>query len=96
MIDDQTPNLAFGTVLDLARSERLSAYDASYLKLAMRRGLPLATKDKWAGAGVPGVWASPCCRPQELPMALDHGTARSGGECGGRPFPHATAPRPRR
>ena len=46
MIDDQTPNHAFGTVLDLARSQRLSAYDASYLELAMRHGLPLATKDK--------------------------------------------------
>jgi predicted nucleic acid-binding protein len=32
-------------VLELARSERLSAYDASYLELAMRRGIPLATKD---------------------------------------------------
>jgi predicted nucleic acid-binding protein len=32
-------------VLELARSERLSAYDASYLELAMRRGVPLATKD---------------------------------------------------
>ena len=45
VIDEQTPHLALGTVLDLARSERLSAYDASYLELAMRRGLPLATKD---------------------------------------------------
>jgi predicted nucleic acid-binding protein len=33
------------TVLDLARSEGLSSYDASYLELAMRRGVPLATKD---------------------------------------------------
>jgi predicted nucleic acid-binding protein len=44
-IDEQTPNQALGTVLDLARSEQLSAYDASYLELAMRRGLPLATRD---------------------------------------------------
>jgi predicted nucleic acid-binding protein len=29
----------------LARSEGLSAYDASYLELAMRRGMPLATKE---------------------------------------------------
>jgi predicted nucleic acid-binding protein len=45
VIDEQTPNLALGNVLNLARSEGLSAYDASYLELAMRRGLPLATKD---------------------------------------------------
>jgi predicted nucleic acid-binding protein len=45
VIDEQTPNLALSNVLNLARSERLSAYDASYLELAMRRGLPLATKD---------------------------------------------------
>jgi len=45
VIDLQTPDLALGRVLDLARSERLNVYDASYLELAMRRGLPLATKD---------------------------------------------------
>jgi predicted nucleic acid-binding protein len=45
VIDEQTANLALGTVLDLARSEGLSTYDASYLELAMRRGVPLATKD---------------------------------------------------
>jgi predicted nucleic acid-binding protein len=45
VIDPKTSDLALGNVLDLARSERLSAYDASYLELAMRRGLPLATKD---------------------------------------------------
>jgi predicted nucleic acid-binding protein len=45
VIDEQTPNRALSTVLGLARSERLSAYDASYLELAMRRGVPLATKD---------------------------------------------------
>ncbi len=44
-IDERTPSLALSTLLDLARSERLSAYNASYLELAMRRGIPLATKD---------------------------------------------------
>jgi predicted nucleic acid-binding protein len=43
--DELTANLALSIVLNLARSERLSAYDASYLELAMRRGVPLATKD---------------------------------------------------
>jgi predicted nucleic acid-binding protein len=45
LIDEQMPTRILGSVLDLARSEKLSAYDASYLELAMRRGLPLATKD---------------------------------------------------
>ncbi|MEP7300168.1 MAG: type II toxin-antitoxin system VapC family toxin [Caldimonas sp.] len=31
---------------DLAAAHALSAYDAAYLELALRRGLPLATKDK--------------------------------------------------
>lgn len=45
VVDGHTPALALSTVLDLARSEALSTYDASYLELAMRRGVPLATKD---------------------------------------------------
>jgi predicted nucleic acid-binding protein len=32
-------------VLELARRERLTCYDAAYLELAMREGLPLATLD---------------------------------------------------
>jgi predicted nucleic acid-binding protein len=32
-------------VLPLARAQQLTTYDASYLELAMRLGLPLATKD---------------------------------------------------
>ena len=32
-------------VLNLARAHRLSAYDAAYLELALRLGLPLATVD---------------------------------------------------
>jgi predicted nucleic acid-binding protein len=35
----------FGMVLDHARHYQRSAYDASYLELARRRGLPFATKD---------------------------------------------------
>ena len=45
VIDERTPNVALSTVLELSRRELLSAYDASYLELAMRRGVPLATKD---------------------------------------------------
>lgn len=44
-IDDQTAARALGNVLALARSERLTTYDAAYLDLAMRLGVPLATRD---------------------------------------------------
>ena len=45
VVDGETPVRAFTRVLDLAREERLTAYDASYLELAMRLGIPLASKD---------------------------------------------------
>ena len=35
-----------GAVLRLARTHRLSVYDAAYLELAQREGLPLATLDE--------------------------------------------------
>ncbi len=35
-----------GPVLNLARTHKLTAYDASYLELALRAGLPLATQDQ--------------------------------------------------
>jgi predicted nucleic acid-binding protein len=49
---DRTPDE--GAVLRLARTHRLSVYDAAYLELAQREGLPLATLDadlKKAAAG---------------------------------------------
>jgi predicted nucleic acid-binding protein len=54
---DVTLEQALGPVLDLARAEKLSAYDAAYLELAMREGLPLATQDAalQAAAGRVGV-----------------------------------------
>lgn len=45
VIDEETPSRALGRVLDIARAERLTAYDAAYLELAMRLGVPLASKD---------------------------------------------------
>ena len=45
VVDEETPARAITRLLDLAREERLTAYDASYLELAMRLGLPLASKD---------------------------------------------------
>jgi predicted nucleic acid-binding protein len=44
-IDPDLPGRAFRDVLPLARERRLTTYHATYLELAMRLGLPLATKD---------------------------------------------------
>ena len=42
-------------VLDLMRMYRLTAYDATYLEVARRRGVPLATKDRELLAAAPIV-----------------------------------------
>lgn len=43
---DETPSIyLLGAPLDLARRHQISAYDATYLDLALRRRLPLATSD---------------------------------------------------
>jgi predicted nucleic acid-binding protein len=44
-VDDETVARAWQECLHLARSHNLSAYDAAYLELALRRGLPLASLD---------------------------------------------------
>ena len=44
-VDHATFTAAFGDTLQLARRYRLSVYDASYLELALRSALPLATLD---------------------------------------------------
>jgi predicted nucleic acid-binding protein len=44
--DAETSGRAWREVLALARSERLTTYDAAYLELAVRRGLSLATRDE--------------------------------------------------
>jgi len=44
-VDDWTVARAWVETMHLARAHGLSAYDASYLELAMRLGLPLATLD---------------------------------------------------
>ncbi|MDI3339840.1 MAG: type II toxin-antitoxin system VapC family toxin [Sphaerobacter sp.] len=51
-------DLGVTSLLDLARAHGLSAYDAAYLELAAREGLPLASLDERlraaaAAAGVP-------------------------------------------
>jgi predicted nucleic acid-binding protein len=44
-VDAQTSDRAFSPILDLARRENLSSYDAAYLDLALREGVALATRD---------------------------------------------------
>ena len=44
-IDQRSAENALRDTLALARNERLTAYDAAYLELALRLGLPLATRD---------------------------------------------------
>jgi predicted nucleic acid-binding protein len=43
--DQATAAHALGDTLNLARRYKLSTYDAAYLELALRTGLPLATLD---------------------------------------------------
>lgn len=45
-VDTLTANQVFGHTISLAKAYRLSSYDAAYLELALREGLPLATLDK--------------------------------------------------
>ena len=45
IMEEQAHHRALDGTLSLAREQALSAYDAAYLELAMREGLPLATRD---------------------------------------------------
>jgi predicted nucleic acid-binding protein len=45
-LDDVSPRLEVDDLVLLARSHSLSLYDAAYLSLAMREGIPLATLDR--------------------------------------------------
>ena len=45
-VEQESPKRMLTDIIGLARDLRLSTYDASYLDLAMRSGLPLATQDK--------------------------------------------------
>jgi len=55
--DNEATARAWHEILALARTEGLTTYDATYLELAIRRGLPLVTKDGAlvAAAGRTGV-----------------------------------------
>lgn len=45
VLDDEAPVLAFTRVSELAEQYTLTTYDATYLELAIRLGIPLATRD---------------------------------------------------
>ena len=45
-VDPETRRQAWGTTARLAERHGLTVYDAAYLELALRRGLPLATLDE--------------------------------------------------
>ncbi len=46
MIGQLTAESALKATLELGRDYNLAAYDAAYLELAIRRGLPIATSDR--------------------------------------------------
>jgi predicted nucleic acid-binding protein len=46
VVAEDTHLRALAEILALAREQHLSAYDAAYLELALREGLPLATRDE--------------------------------------------------
>lgn len=54
-VDPDLPGRAFRDVLPLARERRLTTYDAAYLELATRLGLPLATKDGALASAAAGL-----------------------------------------
>jgi predicted nucleic acid-binding protein len=54
-VEEMTPATAWGEVLRLARDHTLSAYDAAYLELALRRRLPLASLDERLRAALRAV-----------------------------------------
>ena len=45
-VDPSTAHQSFNRILALSRIYNLSSYDAAYLELSIREGLPLATLDK--------------------------------------------------
>ena len=44
-VDGETHRFATGPILSLGRAHGLASYDAAYLELAMREGIPLASRD---------------------------------------------------
>ncbi len=46
IVEQEPPERMIKEIFALARKHKLSSYDASYLDLAMRKGLPIATLDE--------------------------------------------------
>jgi predicted nucleic acid-binding protein len=44
-VEQESPDRMIKEIFSLAKEYQLSTYDASYLDLAMRKGLPIATRD---------------------------------------------------
>ncbi len=44
-VQQETPDRMFKEILALGRERNISSYDSSYLDLAMRNGIPIATQD---------------------------------------------------
>ena len=55
--DPDTNDYAWTTTLQLADIHHITVYDASYLELALRRGLPLATRDDQLAAAATAAGA---------------------------------------
>ncbi|MFN7935770.1 MAG: type II toxin-antitoxin system VapC family toxin [Bryobacteraceae bacterium] len=45
-VDENSPRLAATRIADIARIHELTVYDAAYLELAVRKQIPLATRDQ--------------------------------------------------
>lgn len=54
-VDTEAAKRAFGDIANLARTHRLTVYDAAYLELAMRLGVGLATLDEELAAAAKAV-----------------------------------------
>jgi predicted nucleic acid-binding protein len=64
IVEQESPQRMFREIVALAREYGLSTYDASYLDLAMRLGLPIATRD-----GSLAIAANRCRVPLFIPAA---------------------------
>jgi predicted nucleic acid-binding protein len=54
-VDPSTESRAWSDTINLARQHGLSAYDAAYLELSLRAGVPLATLDAKLGTAAQAV-----------------------------------------
>ena len=60
VIDSETDHQAWSTTLHLADCYKLTLYDAAYLELAQRLGLPLATLDQALVNAAVGIGVTLC------------------------------------